>query len=221
MKLNLSMLPSKSLGCKITGSVNIDILTYYDIINYVSDKPSLPNSIAQLYRDIEFILAPRVDKYKELSSFDLNFLISIRKLYSVIKDGKFSLGTKEYSLDDVSFSDIDTDTMRINKVLNKDFKISTIGDVLNTIENTDSKYFDLDSELVVLASDMGVPVEYLLNLSATDIATIEVMKSKVMSQPVVGGEEGITLFGKSSDLFQSILLTHKTDELKIGYSEVL
>lgn len=221
MLINKSNLPSKSLGSSIIGEIELLPMTYKELLDYNSN-PELSKdgcSTSELMNwDILYILKPSVPEFRKLSSFDLNFLISLRKMISIIKDAKFSLRGRTYSLESVGFTEISDEVMKIDSVLDRPFRVASVGEVIEALSMLREDQMNLPIELIVLATDMGVNVDYLLNLPADKSATIEYMKTKVMSQPKVGGEEDVILFEKSSDLFQGILELRKVSKLEIRYA---
>lgn len=217
--ISQNRLPSRSLGCSVIGSINLEPMTYNELLNYVSGVEYKSGSIGQLLWDIQYILKPSFKDYRKLSSFDLNFLISLRKLNSVLDEGNFTYKNEKHSLNELSFTEIDEDTMKLCKVLDHDFMIKSVGEVEDAFENLTDEELNHKAELGILAVDMGIPLKDLIEMPASKATTITYMMTKVMSQPKLGGED-IILFGKSSDLFQAIIQGHGYDKLEIGYSEV-
>lgn len=216
--ISLNKLPSRTLGCSYIGSINLEPMTYNELLNYVSGVDNEPGSIGQLLWDIKYILKPSVKDYRKLSSFDLNFLISLRKLNSVLDEGSFTYKGKSHSITELTFTEIEEKTMRLCKVLDHQFMIKDVGSIEDAFDELSSDELSKKAELGVLAVDMGIPLEDLLKIPASKTNTITYMMTQVMSQPKLGGED-IILFGKSSELFQAILQGRGSNKFEIEYSE--
>ena len=216
--ISQNRLPSRSLGCDFIGSITMEPMTYNELLNYVSGEENIPGSIGQLLWDIKYILKPSIKDYRKLSSFDLNFLISLRKLNSVLDDGSFTYKGEKHSLSELSFTEIEDKTMKLCKVLDHQFMIKSVGDVEDAFDGLSDEELNKRAELGVLAVDMGVSLNELLNIPASKASTISYMCTQVMSQPKLGGED-VILFGKSSELFQAILQSRGFDKLEVEYSE--
>ena len=220
MLISVENLPSKGFGATGINIVNMTPPTYEEILNYVSGADYKPNSIGQLRWDMENLIHGKVTGYESLSAYDLNFIISMRKLLALLDKNKVTISGKTYSTSEISFTTISDEIMKVYKVNGNKFHMPNIAEVENKLYGIDTRYYDLPMELLLVAIGMGISLEELLSFGTDMLATIEHLKSLIVTQPrIEGGEEDIVLFGKSSDLFQDILHSQDTDSFKIEFAE--
>lgn len=220
MLIGIDSLPSGGFGSNNLGPIVVKSPTYNEVLDYVSGPTYKPNSIGQLKWDLEYLVMNSVQDYKNMSAYDLDFIISIRKLNALLDKNKFYIGDTQYSVNDISFTNITDEIKKLCKVGDYKFRMPTVGEVEAKLASVDVEYYDKPKELIVLSTGMGIKIEDLLNMPVDMIATIEYLKPLVMSQPKVkGGTEDIILLGKSSDLFQYILKSKGSNSIKIEFTK--
>lgn len=220
MIISVENLPSKGFGATGVNIVELTPPTYAEVLAYSTGPDYRPNSIGQLKWDMENLIHNGVKGYQDMSAYDLNFIISMRKLMSLIDKNKITIRGITYTTNDISFTTISDEIMNICKINGYKFHMPTIREIENKLYGIDVKYYDIPVELLILSVGMNITLAELLDSKADMFATIEHVKNLVVTQPKIkGGTEDIVLFGKSSDLFQSILRTKESDSLKIEFNQ--
>lgn len=221
MNLICNKLPSNGHGCTVN-IVQLNSLTYKELTEY--SKFTAEGELNEFIHDFEtFILT--IPEWESLSSFDTNALICTRKMLTIDLTASFKIGDKMFTLQDVDFSEIDKMALSILEV-NLDGvtyhpSIKNMKSFYHTLKTFEG--YTTELKFPVVASFLGIEKpETILNFKAKDIAICERLYSHLLSQPLVevGGAEAV-LFGKASELFQSVVKLQEFNDADIKFSEVL
>lgn len=220
MLISVENLPSRGFGSNGLNILDLKPPTYEEVLSYCSGPDYKPNSIGQLRWDLEILVHDKILDYGNISAYDLNFIISMRKLMALIDKNKIKISGKTYSTNDVSFTTISEEIMKVYKINDIRFHMPTILEVEKKLYGISTKYYDIPMELLILSVGMNIELGGLLSYGSDMFATIEHLKPLIVTQPKIeGGEEDIILFGKSSDLFQDILESRESNNLKIEFNK--
>ena len=224
MNVLTAKLPSKGYGC-MTDLISVKPLTYLELTDYASVSPE--GELACFIHDFEVFIMT-IPNWKELSSFDCNALIAMRKMLSIDLKGSFSLSDgKEFTLQDVDFTDIEKLPLSLKEVslngVTYQPSIKSMDKFYHTLKLFEKETSEI--KFPVIASYVGIEdPKVIFEFTTSDIAICERLYRYLLSQPKIskesakGGVEAV-LFGKASDLFQSVVTLCKIDPSDLRFSE--
>ena len=224
MNLISAKLPSGGCGCMID-IVSVEPLTYMELTKYASLETS--GELAGFIHDFEtFIMT--IPDWKKLSSYDSQALIALRKMLSIDLKASFKLSNgKEFTLQDIDFTDIQRIPISLQEVklggVTYHPSIKSMDKFYHTLKVFESTTSEL--KFPVIASYLGIEdPKVIFGFNTADIAICERLYRYLLSQPKIsksdseGGAE-VVLFGKASDLFQSVINLCQIDSSNLRFSE--
>jgi hypothetical protein len=215
MKLLKIQLPSHGFNC-LVDMIDIRPLTYKELMIF-SNSSAVEDNVGTALWDIEHLIIDRIDGWKKLCYYDFPFIVCMTKLLTMTSESKFKLGSIEFTLSDVKFTEFDKELGSIVSVMNRPFRIPSMEILYNHLKLSPK---DSDLTAAIIACCLSMKTEDLDNSPTEYINDIEHLRKIIISQPYVdipGGEDALRF--KASDLFRYTLENQRLTTITCRHDE--